>query len=130
MKFSSKKLDRFGWFFLVLGLFILGLGILAVAQEIIYDTTQFTKPISFITQLIISGVFSMLSGIFLLDRTRRGIVLGLVTSGILIFLSTIIIFENNFSFSDSTIWSILPALFFIVISFTFILRVMKNFKQL
>lgn len=129
MKFSTRKLNWFGWLFLVFGLFTLGIAILVAAQEALYNRNSFSMSISMISQLIITGIFCMLSGIFLLDRTSRGIVLGLVTSGILIFLSIVIIFENNLNTGNSSLWNILPAIFLIFLSFTFIYRVMKNIKQ-
>ena len=129
MKFSTRKLNWFGWLFLVFGLFILGIAILFAAQEALFNKNGFSMSISMINQLIITGIFCMLSGIFLLERSTRGIILGLVTSGILIFLSIVIIFENNLNTTNSSLWNILPAIFLIFISFAFIFRVMKNTKQ-
>lgn len=129
MKFSTRKLNWFGWLFLVFGLFILGIAILVAAQEALFNKNGFSMSISMINQLIITGIFCMLSGIFLLERSTRGIILGLVTSGILIFLSIVIIFENNLNTTNSSLWNILPAIFLIFISFAFIFRVMKNTKQ-
>jgi hypothetical protein len=116
MKISTKNLTTFAWIFLVTGFFTTSVAILLFSKVLLFQNYSAFQLLAPASQLIIAGPFSLISGFLLFDKYKRGIIFGLVTSGVFIF----------YAVTNESLWSLLPAILGLMIAFTFIFRVMKN----
>jgi hypothetical protein len=126
MKISTKNLTTFAWIFLVTGFFTTSVAILLFSKVLLFQNYSAFQLLAPASQLIIAGPFSLISGFLLFDKYKRGIIFGLVTSGVFIFYAVTIFFENRIGTTNESLWSLLPAILGLMIAFTFIFRVMKN----
>jgi hypothetical protein len=125
MKILSKNLKIYSWIFLIVGFLTTSGSMLLISKTYLYSQFQMNDMILPAILLFVAGPFSLASGFLLIDKFKRGIIFGLVTSGIFIFCSISYFFQSIINEQNASFIKLSPGLLGIFIAFGFIFRVMK-----
>ncbi len=130
MKVLSKNLMIYSWIFLIAGFLTTAGSMLILSQGFLFNKYQMNEMYLPAVLLFVAGPFSLVSGFLLIDKFKRGVIFGLVTSGIFIFCSVSYFFQNLLNESNTSLLKLSPGLVGIVIAFGFIFRVMKLMRYI
>ena len=125
MKIISKNLMIYSWIFLIVGFITTAGSMLIISKTFLYNKYQVDDMILPAILLFVAGPFSLVSGFLLIDKFKRGIIFGLVTSGIFIFCSVSYFFQSIINEQNASFLKLSPGMVGIIIAFGFIFRVMK-----
>jgi drug/metabolite transporter (DMT)-like permease len=130
MKILSKNLMIYSWIFLIAGFLTTAGSMLILSQGFLFNKYQMNEMHLPAVLLFVAGPFSLVSGFLLIDKFKRGVIFGLVTSGIFIFCSVSYFFQSLLNESNTSILKLSPGLVGILIAFGFIFRVMKLMRHI
>lgn len=111
MKIKSKHLKIYAWLFLIVGFLTTSGALLILSKAFLFNKYTMNAMILPAINLFIAGPFSLISGFLLIDKHMRGIILGLVTSGLLIFCSVSYFFQILINENINSMWDLFPHLF-------------------
>jgi hypothetical protein len=130
MKRPSRNLMNYAWTFLIVGFLTTAGSMLTLSKGFLFNKYSMNEMILPAINLFIAGPCSLISGFLLIDKYKRGIIFGLVTSGLFIFCSITFLFQSLYNQSQNSIWNLLPAFIGISIAFGFIVKVMKFMRHI
>jgi hypothetical protein len=130
MKIIARNLSIYSWIFLIIGFLTTAGSMLILSKGFLYHKYEMHDMILPAVLLFVAGPFSLISGFLLIDKYKRGIIFGLVTSGIFIFCSVTYFFQAIINENNTSLINLSPALIGIAIAFGFILRVMKVMRYI
>lgn len=130
MKLPSRNLMNYAWIFLIVGFLTTAGSMLTLSKGFLFNKYSINEMFLPTINLFIAGPFSLISGFLLIDKYKRGIIFGLVTSGLFIFCSVSFLFQSIFTEDKKSLLNLLPAFIGISIAFGFIFKVMKVMRHI
>jgi hypothetical protein len=130
MKALSRNLMIYSWIFLIVGFLTTAGSLLILSKGYLFNKYQMSEMYIPALLLFVAGPFSLVSGFLLIDKFKRGMVFGLVTSGIFIFCSVSYFLQSLINESHTSLLKLSPGLVGIAIAFGFIARVMKFMRHI
>lgn len=115
----------FGILFILTGIFAIAGGLYTWGDGILFDQSELVKVLIPWTDLLLTGPLSLICGYGIIKKRYWGQMLGLCTSGIYIFGSTLV-FISMYWNKDYSIFLLIPALSGLLIGLGFIVLTIKE----